>query len=104
MSEEEDLGNVRENKLRERLEQAQKAQQVEEQLKSVLKNLVDVKAYERLMNVRLSNPHLFEQVSSLLVYLSRNKQLNGKLSDEKLKQLLVKLTERKETTIEFKRK
>ena len=101
---EDDLDQIREKKLREHVEQVQRAQKAEAALKTSLKHLVDSEAYERLMNVRISSPQLFEQVASMLVYLARNNQLNGKLSDEKLRQLLAKLTERKETGIEFKRK
>jgi DNA-binding TFAR19-related protein (PDSD5 family) len=102
---EEELGQLRNRKLQEQYAKMAKAQQLEEQMKAVLKHVLDGPAYERAMNVRLSNPELYQQLVSLLAYLYQNKQLKEKLGDEQLKNLLTRVASTKrETTISFKHK
>ena len=85
---------------RRKLEEMQK----EAQLKSFLRQSVEPAAYERLQNIRLSNPELYEQLVKLVLYLRQHGQ-TGKVSEEMLKQLLNKiLSQRKESKISFARK
>ena len=99
-----ELEGVRNKELKERLQKYQQTRELEMQKKFALKYIVDAQAYERLMNVRLANPALYDQIVTLLIYLYQNKQVKGKVTDEQLKGILVKLTARKESEITFKKK
>jgi len=93
------------DELRTRLAATQQARERELQRKILLRHLLDANAYERIMNVRQANFALYEQVVTLLAYLYQNKQLAGKVSDEKLLKLLEQVAARKrEPTIEIKKK
>jgi DNA-binding TFAR19-related protein (PDSD5 family) len=79
--------------------------QLEMQKKDLLKRMLSEGAYERMMNVRLSSPELYEKVVSSLAYVAQSgKQMSGKISDEQLYSLLQRMTQKPETTIEFKHK
>ena len=98
---EEELADLR----RKRMAELQQAQEMESQKKSLLRSLVDAKAYERLMNVRLANPELYDQLVSLIAYLYRGGQVKGKITEAQVLQLLGKLRGReREPTITVKRK
>ena len=86
--------------------EAQKQKMLLEQQKRLFfKQVLDDKAYERIANIRLANPELYDQLYSLLAYLQQNGQIGGKVSEEKLLALIGRLRERKrEPTIEFSRK
>jgi len=90
--------------LKERLMKYQQARELEMQKKFALKYIVDSQAYERLMNVRIANPALYDQLVTMLIYLYQNKQVKGKVTDEQLKSILAKVTARKEPEITFKKK
>ena len=92
-------------------EQAQKlyqkrvqALQLEMQKKELLRNMLTPEAYERMANVRMSSPELYNKVISSLAYLAQSGKKMGKISDEQLYSLLAKMTERRETSIEFRSK
>lgn len=87
-----------------RLEEYRKKALLEAQKKMFLKQALDGRAYDRMMNIRLASPELYDQVFSLLSYLKQGGQLNGVVSEEKLLALVGRLTERKETKIQFSRK
>jgi len=88
-----------------RLAELQRAQAIDRQKKYLLKNLVEPAAYERLMNVRISNPEVYDQLINLLAQLYQAGRVNGKVSEEQVLQLLSKLVgQRKETTITVKRR
>lgn len=90
---------------RKRQEEAQQRAAQEAQLRSVLRQTMDTAAYERLQNIRLSNPDMYGQVVKLLVYLVQQGQLKGKVSEEQLKQLVAKIVgQRREGTITYARK
>ena len=90
--------------LRKRLSAALKNMQIEQQKKELMKQLLDTKAYERLMNIRISNPELYAQVINLVVSLAQTNRLQGKMSEQQLLSILDKVTFRKETTINFRHK
>lgn len=84
-----------------RLQQAQ----AEMQKKELLRRMLSDSAYERMMNVRMASPELYEKVVSSLAYVVQSgKKMSGKISDEQLYALLAKMTERRETSIEFRSK
>lgn len=78
--------------------------QVEQQKKEIAKQLLTPQAYERLMNVRISNYTLYSQFIELLVAMSQRRQIYGKVTEEQLKDLLAKLTYRPSTGIQYRHK
>lgn len=81
------------------------ALQMEMQKKELLRNMLAPSAYERMMNVRMSSPELYERVVGSLAYLAQSGKAGaGKISDGQLYELLSKLTQRRETSIKFKSK
>ncbi|MGI0100207.1 MAG: DNA-binding protein [Candidatus Micrarchaeaceae archaeon] len=91
-------------KLRRRVSEALKAAQIEEQKKEMIKQFLDDKAYERLMNIRLSNRELYNQLINLVVSLAQSNRVTGRITDTQLKSILEKMTYRHEPKIEFKHK
>lgn len=85
-------------------EQRLRQLQVEMQKKELLKRMLDEQAYERMMNVRLANPQLYEKVVQTLAYVAQSGGKPITISDAQLYQMLQKMTQEKETKIEFKRK
>lgn len=101
MMDEEQLGEMRQK----RLAELQQAQAMEAQKKLLLKSMVEPKAYERIMNVRLANPELYDQLIGLLAYLHKGGQVKGKITEGQILQLLSKvMSQRKEPTITVSRK
>ena len=91
-------------KMRKKVSEAIKASQMEAQKKEIMKQFLDPKAYERVMNIRASNYELYNQLVNLIVSLVQGNRLNGKVSEEQLKSIIEKITYRREPTIEFKHK
>ena len=80
------------------------ALQLEMQKKELLRNMLSPEAYERMANVRMSSPELYDKVINSLAYLAQSGKKMGKITDEQLYSLLAKMTERRETSISFKSK
>ena len=88
-----------------RLAELQQLQALEAQKKYLLKNLVDPAAYERLMNVRIANPDLYDQMIGVLAQLYKAGQVRGKISERQVLLLLSKLkASEHEPTISIQRK
>ncbi len=81
-----------------------KEEQREQQLKSVLRQLLEPDAYERIINISISNKDLYMQLANLIVSLAQSNQINGRLTEQQLISLLNRLTARKDSKIEFKHK
>jgi len=101
---EDELEGLREKRLRKALAEHQKSMALEAQKKLVLKNVCEPAAYERLMNVRLANPELYDQVVNMMAYLLQSGKLSGKVSDAQVRAVLERLTARHEGKIEVRRK
>jgi programmed cell death protein 5 len=87
------------------LEELRKRQLQELQLREVLKKILDAGAYERLSNIRLANRNLYAQLVQLLVYAYQQGQLQEKMSEKQLLELLQRLKSgERQTSITFKRK
>lgn len=71
-------------------EQAQ--QQAEAQKQALLRQYLTDGARKRLNSVRMSKPGFAEQVEGQLVALARSGRIQGKIDEEKMKQLLRELT------------
>ncbi len=73
--------------------------QFEQMKKSLMGKILDKSAAERLGRVRVANPTLAMQLELYLMQLYQSGQLKETLTDEKLKQILNALTEKKQTRI-----
>ena len=105
MAQNEDNEQNEQNNARALYERRMQQMQQEMRKKEILRTMLAPEAYERMMNVRLSNPELYDKVVSSLAYvLQSGKKMSGKISDEQLRSLLARMTESRETTIEFKSK
>ena len=91
-------------KMRKRIMDQIKAAQLEEQKKEVMKQFLDAKAYERLMNIRISNNDLYNQLVNLVVSLAQSNRVTGKITEKQLISILEKMTSRPEPKIEFRHK
>lgn len=78
--------------------------QQDAQKRELLKKLMEPAAYERMTNVRISNPELYEKVVSSLAYVMQSGRKMERISDAQIYDLLVKMTEKRETKIEFRKK
>ncbi len=86
------------------LERLYRKAQEEEKIKSLMRQLLDPDAYERMMNIKASNEDLYMQFANLLIQLVQANQIKGKISDPQLKGLLERLTNRPDTKINIKHK
>jgi DNA-binding TFAR19-related protein (PDSD5 family) len=91
-------------RLRKAIEARMRAAELEQQKKEALRKLTDQAAYDRLMNIRLSNQELYSQIVDLIIQLAQTNRINGKLTETQLLAILQKVTYKKEPTMEFKHK
>ncbi len=104
MAAEEDEEAQYQKKMRRRVTEAIKNAQMEQQKKEIMKQFLDGKAYERLMNIRLSNYDLYNQLVSMVVSLAQGSRISSKITEEQLMSIVQRMTFKKESTIEFKHK
>jgi len=78
--------------------------QLEMQKRDLLRRMLTDSAYERMTNVRLSSPELYDKVVSSLAYIAQSGKPMERISDEQLYSLLARMTGERETKIEFRRK
>ncbi len=93
-----------EDKMRKEFSKRIKAMQLEQQKKEIAMKFTTNEAFERLMNVRVSNRELYDQIINLIINMAQSNRVVNKLTDEQLKAILGKLTFRPEPKIEFKHK
>ncbi len=86
------------------MQQRLQALQIEQQKRLAVKKYMTIGAYERLMNVRVANYELYSQLVDLIINMAQSQRVTGQITEEQLKQILARLTYRKESTIEFKHK
>jgi DNA-binding TFAR19-related protein (PDSD5 family) len=91
-------------RMRKRVTEALREAQMEQQKKEIMRRFLDGPAYDRMMNVRVSNPELYDQLVSLIVSLVQSNRITGKMTESQLMSLVERLTYRKEPTISFKHK
>ncbi len=86
------------------MEKRIRALQLDQQKRSIVKKYMTVEAYERLMNVRVANHDLYSQLVDLIIAMAQQQRITSQLTEDQLKQILTRLTFKKESTIEFKHK
>ena len=84
------------------LHEMEQLKQIEEMKKQILTRILTKEAYERLARVRSVNPNLAGQVELYLLQIYQSGRLNNSVTDEKMKEILNTLTEKKEMNIRRK--
>ncbi len=67
--------------------------------KAVLSRMLSKGAYERFARVRAVKPEMAAQLELYMVQLFQSGQLKGEISDEQLKQILDKISQKKDFRI-----
>ncbi len=80
-------------------EKVQEMQQVEKLKKQLLTKMLAKEAFERLGRVRTVNPELAGQLELYLIQIYQAGQLKDQVTDEKLKNILKALAQKKEIRI-----
>ncbi len=101
---EEGLDDLRQKRLQKKMQEMQKRQEQESQIKMVLRTVMDGPAYERLMNVRALNPDLFMKAAGAIAQAASSGKIRQKLSEEQLKSVLLQLSQKREGSIEIIKK
>ncbi len=104
MDYEEESEGQQQKKLKKRLMEQYQRAQMEQQRKEIMQKLLEPAAYDRLMNIRLSNPELYVQLVNLVISLAQSERLSGKLTEAQLIAILQKVTYKPDTKIEYKHK
>ncbi|MDE1825876.1 MAG: hypothetical protein KGH61_05285 [Candidatus Micrarchaeota archaeon] len=92
------------NSARKALMKRMREQQIEAQKKEILKRFLTDDALERVLNVRISNPEVYNKLVDLVISLVQSNRLSGKITNEQVIEILTKLTSRQEPKIEFRHK
>lgn len=78
--------------------------QMEQQKREFARRYLTTEAYERLMNVRISNRELYTQLTDIIIGMVQGRRLVSKLTEQQLKDILARLTSKPEPTITFQHK
>ncbi|MBN1941015.1 MAG: hypothetical protein JW772_02425 [Candidatus Diapherotrites archaeon] len=81
---------------------ANKEKEVEDALEEQMRILLSPEAKSRLTNVKLANRELYRGAAQAIIYLYRAGRIQGKLGESQLKQLLEKLSQKREIRIKRK--
>ena len=87
---EEDEEQRYQKEMRKRVAEAMRKQQIDQQKKEIMRQFLEPNAYERMMNIRVSNPELYDQLVGLIVNLVQTNRVTGKVSEAQLKSILEK--------------
>jgi len=88
------LQAMREQGRGEGLQQQLQAQEMEEQINIIMRQIMTPEARERLANIRMARPEFARQVEILLIQLYQGGRLK-QLTDEQFKALLAKISGQK---------
>ncbi|MFH1587038.1 MAG: DNA-binding protein [Candidatus Diapherotrites archaeon] len=106
MSEEDDIRKRKMEELKQQYAQQNSEEhrqlEAESQLSAVLRKVLTDEARARLNNVKLVNKDLYLRVSQALLYFVQANRLQGKMGDAELKDLLSKMSAKKEINIKRK--
>jgi DNA-binding TFAR19-related protein (PDSD5 family) len=84
------------------LNQLAQMKQIEEMKRNILNRILTKEAFERLSRVRSVNPVLANQVDLYLLQTYQTGKLTESITDEKLKEILKLLSEKKDFNIKRK--
>ena len=98
MSEDEEIEEIRRRKMLElqrRLAQEQQQLQVQQQMElqkqAILRRILTPKARQRLTNLKMVKPEFANQLELQLIQLAQQGRVDVPISDEMLKQILIRL-------------
>tara|TARA_Y100000310_G_scaffold327497_1_gene393961 strand:- start:348 stop:656 length:309 start_codon:yes stop_codon:yes gene_type:complete len=97
-----DVKQQKMEELKKRHYQQQADQQMEQQLEAMIRQVLTEKAKARLANIKIVNKEVYFKAVQSILYLFKSGGIRGKINEEQLKELLRKLTEKRE--IKIKRK
>jgi DNA-binding TFAR19-related protein (PDSD5 family) len=101
--EQEEIKQKRINELKEKYaqqaEEQQRRTELENQIDSAMKLVLDENARTRLYNVRLVNKELYFKTAQSLIYLYKTGKVQEKIGETQLKKLLEQLSEKREINI-----
>jgi len=83
-------------------EEQQKALDAEAKMQSLLKNLLNEEARQRLNNVKLVNKELYAKAFQAIIGLAQKGYVHGKLNEEQVKEILRQLRNNREINIKRK--
>lgn len=90
------LQELQEQQFQESLEEQDNQQkQFEEQKKRILRNILTIKAKERLANIKVARPELADAIENQLIVLAQSGRLKDKINDEQLRRLLSQIIPKK---------
>ena len=93
-----------EDAARKELNKRLKAIQLEQQKRLLAKRYMTEEAYERLMNVRVSNYDLYMNILNMIISTAQSGRFAERITEKQLVEILSRLTYKPEPKIEFKRK
>ena len=76
-------------------QQFDKQNELEEQKKQILRNILTIDAKQRLANIKLARPSIAEQIENQLIMLAQSGRLNQKITDRQLRELLAQIMPKK---------
>ncbi len=76
-------------------DQIQRQQQMQAQIQSVLMQVMEPEARERLNTIRLTKPEFAVSVEQQIVSLAKSGRLRQKITDEQLRELLTQIVPQK---------
>ena len=82
--------------------EAAQMKQAEDVLRTVMSQILEPKARDRLNNLKVVKPEVAMQLQMYLAQLYQAGQIPTKITDEQMVVILRKLTEKRETTIKRK--
>ena len=98
------MPNNTEDAARKELNKRLKAIQLEQQKRLLAKRYMTDGAYERLMNVRVSNYDLYMNILNMIISTAQSGRFSERITEKQLVEILSRLTYKPEPKIEFKRK
>ncbi len=97
-----DLDGIRKRKLAEMQQRLQEeriveeqAMQVDAQKRQILMGILTPEARNRLANIKLARPEFAAQVENLLIQAAQSGNLAQKITDQQLKEILLKISKKK---------
>ncbi len=90
--------------MKKRIAARMRAMQIEQQKREIAKKYMTPEAYERMMNVRISNQELYMQIIDLIISMVQSGRVNSKINEAQLKDILARVTYKEEPTITFQHK
>ena len=76
-------------------EQAQRRKQLQAQIQSVLMQIMDPAARERLNTIKIAKPEFAQAIEQQLVALAQSGRIHQKITDDQLKQIIMQVMPKK---------